>query len=246
MWLLVNDDPAERRSGQKPCVIVDPGDAAPVLHALKQHQLFPCAILLTHHHHDHTGGVQQLATHYPDSKIYGPQETQRCGATHIIQEGDIISVAGLKFSIFSIPGHTAGHVAYYSAPYLFCGDTLFSAGCGRIFEGTAQQMFESLLRLADLPDETQICCAHEYTLSNLEFAHHVWPENTEIHDYLLKIRQLRTKGETSLPSTLGLERKINIFLRYHDTDLKRKLSINSETKGDWQIFAHLRTMKDLF
>lgn len=246
IWLLVNDDPAEHRSGKKPCVIVDPGEAAPVLHALEQHQLIPCAILLTHHHHDHTGGVAQLVKHYPDCKIYGPDETQRYGTTHIIQEGDVVNVAGWGFSVLSVPGHTAGHVAYYNPPCLFCGDTLFSAGCGRIFEGTEQQMFESLIRLTNLPDETLVCCAHEYTLSNLEFAHHVWPENNEIHDYLLKIRQLREKGEASIPSNIGLERRINIFLRCHDIDLKRKLSINPDIKGDWQIFAHLRTMKNHF
>lgn len=238
IWLLANDE--------KQCVIVDPGEAAPVLQALEDHKLFPVAILLTHYHNDHTGGVRQLAEHYPGIQIYGPQETKPCGATHTVQEGDVITAAGSEFSIFSVPGHTAGHIAYHSRPYLFCGDTLFSAGCGRIFEGTAQQMFESLIKLADLPDETQVCCAHEYTLSNLEFAHHVWPEDADIHDYLLKIRQLREKGESSLPSTLGQERRINIFLRYHDIDLQRKLSINTDHKGDWQIFAHLRAMKDRF
>ncbi|GAB7218051.1 hypothetical protein OS42_46660 [Dickeya oryzae] len=107
-------------------------------------------------------------------------------------------------------------------------------------------MFESLIKLADLPDETQVCCAHEYTLSNLAFAHQIWPEDVDIYDYLVKIRQLREKGESSLPSTLGRERRINIFLRYHDIDLKRKLSINTDTQGDWQIFAHLRALKDQF
>lgn len=238
IWLLANDE--------KHCVIVDPGDAAPVLQALEQYGLSPAAILLTHHHNDHTGGVQQLATHYPDIHIYGPQETKHCGVTHTVQEGDKITVAGSEFSIFFVPGHTAGHIAYYSHPYLFCGDTLFSAGCGRIFEGTAQQMFESLIKLADLPDETQVCCAHEYTLSNLAFAHQIWPEDVDIYDYLVKISQLREKGESSLPSTLGRERRINIFLRHHDIDLKRKLSINTDTQGDWQIFAHLRALKDQF
>lgn len=236
IWLLSNP--------QRQCLIVDPGEAEPVLTALEQHQLTPAAILLTHHHHDHVDGVTALAAQYPGIHVYGPLETEHCGATHIVGEGETVRELGSEFSIFSVPGHTAGHIAYYGAPYLFCGDTLFSAGCGRIFEGTPQQMFESVSKLSRLPDDTLVCCAHEYTLSNLTFAHHVWPEEPVINDYLVKIRELRGKGLSSLPSSLGLEKKINLFLRTHDIDLKRKLPANMGNKGDWQIFAQLRAMKD--
>ncbi|ACS86618.1 hydroxyacylglutathione hydrolase [Musicola paradisiaca] len=237
IWLLEHENQ---------CVIVDPGDASPVLSAIEKRQLNPAAILLTHHHNDHTGGVTALKERFASIPVYGPEETRQKGATQIVHEGGVILLLGSEFSVFSVPGHTAGHLAYYSAPYLFCGDTLFSAGCGRIFEGTPEQMWGSVSRLAQLPDETLVCCAHEYTQSNLEFAHHIWPEETDIRDYLLKIRQLREKGSPSLPSRLGVERRINIFLRCNDIDLKRKFSNNMDTNTDWQIFAHLRTMKNQF
>lgn len=238
IWLLSNQ--------QKACVIVDPGEAAPVLEALEQQQLTPVALLLTHHHQDHVGGVKALKERFPHIAIYGPQETSRSGTTHILKEGDSLTLLDSEFSIFSVPGHTAGHIAYYSAPYLFCGDTLFSAGCGRIFEGTSQQMFESVSKLSQLPDETLVCCAHEYTLSNLEFAHRLWPEEPTIADYLLKVRQLREKGLSTVPTNLGLERNINLFLRCHNTDLQRKIFNDVSTRGDWQTFAQLRAMKDHF
>ncbi|WJY16064.1 hydroxyacylglutathione hydrolase [Pectobacteriaceae bacterium CE90] len=236
IWLLSNKE--------KQCAIVDPGEASPVIEALAKYQLSPKAILLTHHHNDHVGGVKQLAKRYPEIIIYGPQETEQCGITHTIQSGDTISALGSNFSVFSVPGHTLGHVAYYTHPYLFCGDTLFSAGCGRIFEGTPKQMFESINKIMLLPDDTLICCAHEYTLSNLEFAHQLWPEDIAIKDYLIKVRQMRGKGYSTVPTTLKLERTINLFLRYHDIDLQRKLSINTDIIEDWQIFAQLRDLKD--
>ncbi|MFP1723976.1 hydroxyacylglutathione hydrolase [Lonsdalea quercina] len=238
IWLLCNR--------QKQCVIVDPGEAAPVLTALDEQRLTPIALLLTHHHQDHVGGVKALVERFPHIDIYGPQETSRSGTTHIVKEDDKLTLLNSEFSIFSVPGHTAGHIAYYSAPYLFCGDTLFSAGCGRIFEGTPEQMFESVSKLNQLPDETLVCCAHEYTVSNLEFAHGLWPEEPTIADYLLKVRQLREKGLQTVPTSLGFERNINLFLRCHDTDLQRKIFKDVSTRGDWQTFAQLRAMKDHF
>ncbi|MEQ9861047.1 hydroxyacylglutathione hydrolase [Pectobacterium cacticida] len=238
IWLLCNKD--------NRCVIVDPGEGVPVLNALEQHSLTPEAILLTHHHSDHVGGIGKILKHYPYLPIFGPKETAKCGATELIGEGDIVPLLNSEFSVIAVPGHTLGHVAYYNAPFLFCGDTLFSAGCGRTFEGTAKQLFDSIQKIAKLPDDTVICCAHEYTLSNLKFSNAIWPEDPSISAYLHKISQIREKSQPSLPTTLGLERKINLFLRCHEYDLKRKLSIGPENIEDWQAFERLRSKKDHF
>lgn len=238
IWLL--------HDAQHRCVIVDPGEAEPVLQALRKHQLTPVAVLLTHHHSDHVAGVPDIQKTYPDLPIYGPEETAQHGATRILRDCDHIQLLNSDFSVFSVPGHTLGHISYYSAPYLFCGDTLFSAGCGRIFEGTTKQLHESVEKISKLPDETRICCAHEYTLSNLEFAHTIWPEECNITAYLSEIRLLRDKSQSTLPTTLGIERKVNLFLRCHDTDLKGKLKIKHGNIEDWQVFAQLRSKKDCF
>ncbi|MEE3652993.1 MULTISPECIES: hydroxyacylglutathione hydrolase [unclassified Brenneria] len=238
IWLLSNKE--------KQCVIVDPGEAQPVLDALAKHQLAPEAILLTHHHHDHVGGVAALVERYANLPVFGPPETQKSGATIIVEEGETLSLLNSDFSVLAVPGHTAGHIAYYSHPYLFCGDTLFSGGCGRIFEGTPKQMYDSIEKISKLPDDTLICCAHEYTLSNLEFAHAIWPEEPTISSYLHKIRQIREKSQSSLPTTLGMERKINLFLRCYDFDLKRKISSEPENIENWQAFSKLRSKKDCF
>ncbi|MFD1801393.1 hydroxyacylglutathione hydrolase [Mixta tenebrionis] len=228
------------------CLIVDPGEAAPVIAAMEQHQWTPAAILLTHHHHDHVGGVKKLLNKWPNLVVYGPQETQDKGATHIISDGDIVPVLGCEFSVIFTPGHTLGHVLYYSYPYLFCGDTLFSGGCGRLFEGTAEQMYQSFQKLAELPDDTLICCAHEYTLSNLKFANAILPQDLEIQRYYQKIKELRAKNHSSLPSKLGCERRINLFLRTQDADLKRALGLNMPPQHAWDVFALLRQKKDDF
>ncbi|MDM6885050.1 hydroxyacylglutathione hydrolase, partial [Enterobacter asburiae] len=153
IWVLVDDD---RR-----CVIVDPGESAPVLHAIKENGWKPEAVLLTHHHNDHTGGVPELSAHFPHLVVYGPAEAQDKGITHVVEEGENILIREWEFSVFATPGHTLGHLCFYSKPYLFCGDTLFSGGCGRLFEGTPAQMYQSLQKINALPDETLICCAHE-------------------------------------------------------------------------------------
>ncbi|AUQ40783.1 hydroxyacylglutathione hydrolase [Yersinia ruckeri] len=238
IWLLVNR--------QQRCLIVDPGEASPVLAELKEKKWTPEAILLTHHHHDHVGGVVELLNHYPNLPVYGPQETAHKGATIIVNDGDQLSLCGLDFTIIAVPGHTLGHIAYYSAPYLFCGDTLFSGGCGRLFEGTPQQMYASIQQLTALPDDTLICCAHEYTLSNLNFARTVLPEDRRIETYQQQIRILRAKNQSSLPSTLQLEREINVFLRCNDVDLQRKLGFHSLSNDYSLVFAELRARKDSF
>ncbi|GKW26456.1 hydroxyacylglutathione hydrolase [Pectobacterium carotovorum subsp. carotovorum] len=238
IWLLSNKD--------KRCVIVDPGEASPVLNALVQNSLFPEAILLTHHHNDHVGGVREILNHYPNLPVFGPKETAKYGATYLVEEGNTVSLLNSEFSVIEVPGHTLGHIAYYNAPFLFCGDTLFSAGCGRILEGTAKQLYESISKIAALPDDTVVCCAHEYTLSNLKFSNAIWPEEPSIEAYLHKISQIREKSQSSLPTTLGLERRINLFLRCHEFDLKRKLSKEPENIENWQVFELLRSKKDCF
>ncbi|MDC9821825.1 hydroxyacylglutathione hydrolase [Pectobacterium polonicum] len=238
IWLLSNKD--------KRCVIVDPGEASPVLNALVQNSLSPEAILLTHHHNDHVGGVREILNHYPNLPVFGPKETAKYGATYLVEEGNTVSLLNSEFSVIEVPGHTLGHIAYYNAPFLFCGDTLFSAGCGRILEGTAKQLYESISKIAALPDDTVVCCAHEYTLSNLTFSNAIWPEEPSIEAYLHKISQIREKSQSSLPTTLGLERRINLFLRCHEFDLKRKLSKEPENIENWQVFELLRSKKDCF
>jgi len=238
IWVLSND------SGR--CLIVDPGEAAPVLRAIEKNQWQPEAILLTHHHNDHVGGVKELRQHFPDIVVYGPAETENKGTTHQVQEGDTITVLEHEFSVFATPGHTLGHICFYSFPYLFCGDTLFSGGCGRLFEGTAKQMYQSFKKINALPDETIICCAHEYTLTNMKFALSILPEDAAIKEYYSKVNDLRGKNLTTLPVTLKNERRINLFLRTEDDDLIRV--INKETKllHPEERFAWLRSKKDNF
>ncbi|WP_067708742.1 hydroxyacylglutathione hydrolase [Erwinia sp. ErVv1] len=238
IWSLSNEE------GQ--CLIVDPGEAAPVLAALEKNSWQPVAILLTHHHHDHVGGVKELLKTYPDLPVYGPEETRDKGANVLVGEGDKVAILGCEFSIYHTPGHTLGHISYFSHPYLFCGDTLFSGGCGRLFEGTPRQMYESFQKLNKLPENTLICCAHEYTLSNMKFAHAVLPQDVEIDRYYQQIKELRAKNRVTLPVTLGNERKINIFLRTQDTDLQRTLGYETSPQHEWQVFATLREKKDNF
>lgn len=238
IWAL-NDD-----SGH--CLIVDPGEADPVIATLQQNQWQPTAILLTHHHHDHVGGVKQLLEIWPQIVVYGPQETEDKGATAIVSEGDRLTILGHEFEVIYTPGHTLGHISYFSYPYLFCGDTMFSAGCGRLFEGSPEQMFESFQKLNNLPEETLVCCAHEYTLSNLKFAQAILPQDNEIARYCLQIKELRAKNSISLPSKLAVERKINLFLRTHDADLQRVIGFDCAPQPQWQVFARLRELKDRF
>ncbi|MCO8049905.1 MULTISPECIES: hydroxyacylglutathione hydrolase [Proteus] len=238
IWLLSNEN--------SECVIVDPSQAKPVIEMLSQRSLTPIAILLTHHHDDHVGGVAELVKKYPNIDVFGPQETQSKGAENIIHNQERIIVGTFTFNVIGTPGHTLGHVAYYCEPYLFCGDTLFSGGCGRLFEGTAQQMFSSLQRLSALPDDTLICCAHEYTLSNMTFAHHIMPENALITDYLAQVSEMRKNLQPTVPITLKNEKNINLFLKSDDIDLQRILGITTNTYAPIKTFTKLRELKDNF
>lgn len=236
IWLLSNEN--------SECVIVDPSQAKPVIEILSQRSLTPIAILLTHHHDDHVGGVAELVKKYPNIDVFGPQETQSKGAENIIHNQEHIIISSFTFNVIGTPGHTLGHVAYYCEPYLFCGDTLFSAGCGRIFEGTPEQMYQSIQKIAALPDDTLICCAHEYTQSNLKFAHHIWPENTQISQYQEEVAAKRNKNQPTVPTTLKTERKVNIFLQCDNAQLQRKLNINQANPPLRAVFTVLRQLKD--
>lgn len=238
IWVLNNDD------GR--CLIVDPGEAAPVLRAVEENQWQPEAILLTHHHNDHVGGVNTLRQHFPDIVVYGPEETQDKGTTQTVKEGDVISVLGHDFSVFATPGHTLGHICFFSSPYLFCGDTLFSGGCGRLFEGTASQMYQSFCKINALPDDTVICCAHEYTLGNMKFAISILPQDPALNEYYRKVNELRAKNQKTLPVILKNERRINLFLRTEDADLINIINQETKLQHPEERFAWLRSKKDNF
>ncbi|MDK9364667.1 MULTISPECIES: hydroxyacylglutathione hydrolase [Lelliottia] len=238
IWVLVDED---RR-----CIIVDPGEAAPVLTAIEENGWQPEAILLTHHHHDHVGGVPALRAKFPHLVVYGPEETQDKGTTRVVEDGEKILILGCDFSVFATPGHTSGHISFFSFPYLFCGDTMFSGGCGRLFEGTPTQMYQSFKKINALPDETLICCAHEYTLANMKFALSILPEDPAIQDYYYKVNELRVKKQNTLPVILKNERKINLFLRTDGVDLINKINQETNLQQPEERFAWLRSKKDNF
>ncbi len=197
-------------------VIVDPGDAEPVLAAIATHSYIPVAILITHHHGDHIGGIRRLTQDY-DIPVYGPSNEGIGSITHPVREGDCIDIAVLDctFDVLDVPGHTRGHIAYYSEKSLFCGDTLFTAGCGRLFEGTAAQMYQSLQKIAALPNDTLVYCAHEYTLDNLKFAKVVEPDSAELEQRVQDTLAARKRGQPTVPASLALEKATNPFLRCH-------------------------------
>jgi hydroxyacylglutathione hydrolase len=243
LWLL--------HDGQR-ALVVDPGDAQPVRTFLDGAGLQLEAILVTHHHPDHTGGVSALRD-ATGAKVWGPARETIPEPLTRLREGDRIEVLGLPFDVFDVPGHTAGHIAYYTpsmdgAPLLFCGDTLFSGGCGRLFEGTPAQMLASLDKLAALPSDTRVCCTHEYTLANLNFARAVEPENANLAEYQQQCVARRQRGEPTLPSTIGLEQRINPFLRTRTPAVQEAARAHggADANDDVAIFAAIRQWKNEF
>jgi hydroxyacylglutathione hydrolase len=231
--------------------VVDPGAAEPVLAFLQQRQLRLSGILITHHHADHTGGIAALLQHYPAASVYGPHNPRIAGITQALRAGEVIDVCGLRWQVLAVPGHTLDHIAYYSAahqpPLLFCGDTLFAAGCGRLFEGSPAQMYASLRQLAQLPAATAVYCAHEYTLSNLRFAAAAEPASAAVAERLATVARLRDGQVITLPSSVALELETNPFLRCHLPALKAAAQRRDPAADSpEQVFAALRGWKDQF
>ncbi|AGH82157.1 hydroxyacylglutathione hydrolase [Psychromonas sp. CNPT3] len=242
IW-LIKDSQSQR------CILVDPGDAQPVLEILEQQNLSVDAILVTHAHQDHIGGISELLAHfnkeipiYSKDKLFSSSEPVEEGKTLCFFE------QRLSLKVMFVPGHTLDHVAYYNDSSLFCGDTLFSAGCGRVMEGTHQQMFTSLARISQLKDTTKVYCAHEYTQQNLIFALHLEPKNRALRAHMQKVAKLRQQGLASVPTTLALEKTLNPFLRCSDTGLKNALQnkLCDEIHDALHCFTKLRQYKDVF
>jgi hydroxyacylglutathione hydrolase len=230
-------------------VVVDPGDAGPVNEALERMGLELHSILVTHHHPDHVGGLRQLVGQH-DVRVYGPGRERLPVETEALEDGATVEIGplGLQFSVMAVPGHTVGHIAYHGHGVLFCGDTLFSAGCGRLFEGTPAQMLASLDRIAALADETLVYCAHEYTLGNLRFAATIEPENPDVEQRLAEVEELRAKDVTTLPSRLGTERSINPFLRCREPAVRAAAEAHAGRplpKAE-EVFGVIRAWKDGF
>lgn len=229
--------------------VVDPGDPDPVLKYLTQENLKLVGILTTHHHHDHTGGNLKILESHP-VPVYGPAQEIIAGTTHRVEEGSSITLPelGLKFSVLHVPPHTAGHVAYYGANMVFCGDTLFGCGCGGISEGTPEQMLASLAKLAALPESTAVYCGHEYTLENIKFALTLDPSNPTLHLREQQAVQKLNKGLPTLPSTIGLEKQSNPFLRYQHPTLLKAIATyyGSAPKDPATIFTTLKKMEKEF
>jgi hydroxyacylglutathione hydrolase len=235
IWLLSNGSHA---------VVVDPGDAAPVIALLDNLSLSLDAILITHHHADHTGGVEQLLQHWP-ARVYAPKHEQFSFPHTAVEENNVIHLESINLDlhIMEVPGHTLGHVAYYGANYLFCGDTLFGGGCGRLFEGTPEQMFNSLQRFAKLPGNTAVYCTHEYTEHNLRFAAMLEPGNELLNKRQADARELRLAGQPTLPSTINLELKTNPFLRCDQPTIQLAAGVPTPSNS-LLVFTRIREMRN--
>src|SRR3990167_4821717 len=233
--------------GEGRALIVDPGDAAPVIEAA-QAGLKPVAILLTHHHPDHIGGAAALIEKF-NIPCYGPVDSRIDCPMQAVGEGDCVRIDALDLDlqVMEVPGHTTSHIAFHGGGFLFCGDTLFSLGCGRMFEGTPTQFLQSLDRLAALPGEIQVCCGHEYTQSNGRFSMAAEPENAERDRRLAEVADLRARGLPSVPSPMSSERACNPFLRVDQPGLRAGLEARGVAPGDRiAAFAALRSWKDGF
>lgn len=240
IWLI--------RAGGDGCAVVDPGDAAPVGQALEAAGLNLEYVLITHHHPDHIGGLQHLIrVHRP--VVFGPADSRIAGVDRVVREGDVaeLPALGLRFAVTEVPGHTATHIAYHGHGCLFCGDTLFSVGCGRLFEGTPEEMQQSLDKLAQLPADTRVYCAHEYTLANCRFALAVEPGNAALQRRAQAVETARQGGQRTVPSRLGEEREVNPFLRSRvEAVVSAARQRNPQARPGSSTLAVIRAWKDQF
>jgi hydroxyacylglutathione hydrolase len=229
-------------------VVVDPGDAAPVLAMADAAGIAPAALLLTHHHPDHIGGVAELLRRWPGLPAFAPADERIDLPCRRVGDGDVVEVGAWRFDVLAVPGHTLSHIAFHGHGLLFCGDTLFSLGCGRLFEGTPAQMLASLDRLAALPAQTQVCCGHEYTLANAAFAAAVEPANPALQRRTADVRALRDRGAPSLPALLADEVAANPFLRVDAPAVGAAIAarLGRAPAGRAEAFAVLRQWKDGF
>ncbi|WP_205472640.1 hydroxyacylglutathione hydrolase [Agarivorans sp. Alg241-V36] len=243
IWLI-------KEANSNDCVVVDPGDAAPVEQRLKDIGGQLSAILITHHHADHIGGVERLLASYPQARVYAPKNAKYSFEHQVVDEASIITPEGLNspFSVIEVPGHTLDHIAYLSEGHLFIGDTLFSAGCGRLFEGSAEQMHQSLSKIKKLSPETLVYAAHEYTQANLQFALAAEPDNVELHRYQQQVSKLRQMGLPSLPTSLNQQLAINPFLRCDNANIKAAVELEElqPLNNEIAVFAGLRSWKDRY
>lgn len=239
IWILVDD--------RRQALIVDPGEAGPVFDHLGD-TLAPVGVLLTHHHNDHTGGVPALLQRWPRLPVVAPHDERIGTATQRVGEGDRVAIADWTFGVLDLPGHTRSHIGFVGHDHLFCGDTLFSLGCGRLFEGTPAQMLGCMDKLAALPDGTQVCCGHEYTVANAAFAAAVEPGNSALRERHAQAAALRRAGQSTLPSTLASERACNPFLRTETPAVRAAVAdrLGREPANRVETFAELRRWKDGF
>ncbi|MDR3299185.1 MAG: hydroxyacylglutathione hydrolase [Candidatus Accumulibacter sp.] len=240
IWLLRQDAAV---------AVVDPGDAAPVLDVLQRESLSLSSILITHHHQDHQGGIDGLLAYAPSAQVFGPARESITGMTHPLRGVERVRLAALdlELQVIAVPGHTLGHLAYCGADCLFCGDVLFTGGCGRVIEGTPRAMYESLARLTALPDDTRVYCGHEYTEANLRFALAVEPGNRALRHRADEVAVTRANGLPTVPSTLAVEKATNPFLRCAEPEVIAAARARGVTENDpVAVFTALREWKNLF